>query len=71
MLCITGLPLIFHDELDSVLHSDHWQPANPDAALLSLDDILEQAAQHRPGEVPLYMSFDIDRPVINLSLIHI
>ena len=67
MLCITGLPLIFHDELDSVLHSDHWQPANPDGALLSLDDILEQAAQHRPGEVPLYMSFDIDRPVINVT----
>lgn len=67
MLCITGLPLIFHDELDSVLHSDNWQPANPGGELLSLDQILDHAAANRPGEVPLYMSFDIDRPVINVT----
>ncbi|MEE2871155.1 MAG: PepSY domain-containing protein [Pseudomonadota bacterium] len=67
MLCITGLPLIFHDELDSVLHSDTWQPANPGGEWLSLDQILDHAASNRPGDVPLYMSFDVDRPVINVT----
>lgn len=67
MLCITGLPLIFHDELDSVLHSDNWQPANPDGPLLSLDRVLERSLENRPGEVPLFMSFDTDRPVVNVT----
>ncbi|GGC96097.1 PepSY-associated TM helix domain-containing protein [Aquisalinus flavus] len=67
MLCITGLPLIFHDEIDDALNPDDWQAANPGAPLLDLDTILDRALENRPGEVPLYMSFDIDRPVINVT----
>lgn len=67
MLCITGLPLIFHDEIDDVFNPEVWTPAHPDGPLLSLDEILEQALQDRPGEVPLFMSFDIDRPVVNVT----
>ena len=67
MLCITGLPLIFHDEIDNVLNSDVWTPARPDGNLLTLDIILEQALANRPGEVPLFMSFDEDRPVVNVT----
>ncbi len=68
MLCITGLPLIFHDEIDAVI-----QPRAPVAAirggarLLSLDAILAKALATRPGEIPLYMSFDEDRPVVNVT----
>lgn len=66
MLCVTGLPLIFHDEIDGWL-----APAKPLAAVpagtrpLDLDGLLARAL--RPGEVPLYMSFDTDRPVVNVT----
>lgn len=67
MLCATGLPLIFHDEIDNALNSEHWRPANPDGPLLAYDTILARALDNRPGEVPLFMSFDIDRPVVNVT----
>ena len=67
MLCLTGLPLIFHDEIDSALNPESWQPAHPGGAHLTLDEILDISLEHRPGEVPIFMSFDIDRPVVNVT----
>lgn len=67
MLCLTGLPLIFHDEIDAALNPDTWQAANPDGPGLPLDELLDIALAHRPGEVPVYMSFDVERPVINVT----
>ncbi|SEA90652.1 PepSY-associated TM helix domain-containing protein [Rubrimonas cliftonensis] len=67
MLCLTGLPLIFHDEIDAALNPDAWRPANPDGALLDLDMILRIALERRPGDVPVFMSFDVDRPVVNVT----
>lgn len=67
MLCLTGLPLIFHDEIDGALNPDSWTPADPTAEHLTLDEILDTALENRPGEVPIFMSFDIDRPVVNVT----
>jgi uncharacterized iron-regulated membrane protein len=67
MLCITGLPLIFHDEIDEALNPDVWQPKYPQAEHLTLDEILEVALTHREDEQAIYMSFDILRPVINIT----
>jgi uncharacterized iron-regulated membrane protein len=67
MLCLTGLPLIFHDEIDGALNPDSWMPANPAAEHLTLDEILDTALESRPGEVPIFMSFDIERPVVNVT----
>ncbi|MAI91434.1 PepSY domain-containing protein [Ponticaulis sp.] len=68
MLCVTGLPLIFHDEIEHALDSgETWQPANPDGPMLTLDEVLDAALANRPGEVPLFMSFDEDRPVVNVT----
>ena len=67
MLCLTGLPLIFHDEIEAALDTDTWTPANPQGPLLSLDRMLDRALDNRPGEVPIFMSFDVDRPVINVT----
>lgn len=67
MLCLTGLPLIFHDEIDSALNPASWAPANPAAQHLGLDEILGIALDNRPGEVPIFMSFDVDRPVVNVT----
>ena len=68
MLCVTGLPLIFHDEIDGFI-----APAQPLAELpagvrpLSLDQLVARALDGHPGEVPLYLSFDTDRPVVNVT----
>ena len=67
MLCVTGFPLIFHDEIDAALNTGIWQPANPGGNHLDLDEVLDIALANRPGEVAIFMSFDIDRPVVNVT----
>ncbi|MDZ4361964.1 PepSY domain-containing protein [Brevundimonas sp.] len=67
MLCLTGLPLVFTHELDHLLLEEAWAPANPDGARLSLDRVLETALARHPGDVPAFMSFDEDRPVVNVT----
>lgn len=73
MLCITGLPLIFHDEIDRLTEE---QPvfgmpgigsSSTADGLLSLDDMLGRALANRPGEVPLYMAFDNDQPSMTIT----
>lgn len=67
MLCITGLPLVFTHELEEVLMPAGWEAANPDGPKLSLDEVLATALSRHPGDVPAFMSFDIDRPVVNVT----
>jgi len=68
MLCVTGLPLIFHDEIDGWLNPPALlDPAAEGRPQLDLDTLLARALADRPGEVPLYMSFDTDRPVVNVT----
>ncbi|MEQ6884704.1 PepSY domain-containing protein [Salicola sp. Rm-C-2C1-2] len=67
MLCLTGLPLIFHDEIDAALDTHDWEPANPGGPMLSLDRILSVALDNQPGDKPIFMSFDKDRPVVNVT----
>jgi len=73
MLCLTGLPLIFHDEIDRLTEE---QPAfgmpgvgssGTAPGLLPLDDMLARALANRPGEVPLYMAFDNDQPSMAIT----
>jgi len=67
MLCITGLPLVFTHEIDEVLLHQAWAPANPDGEKLDLDQVLAVALSRHPGDVPAFMSFDEDRPVVNVT----
>lgn len=68
MLCLTGLPLIFHDEIDHLLEGEQALPVVPDGTpMASLDEAVAAALALRPGDVPLYLSFDEDRPVVNLT----
>ncbi|WP_287104989.1 PepSY domain-containing protein, partial [Brevundimonas sp.] len=67
MLCVTGLPLVFTHEIEEVLLEHAWTPAAPDGPLLSLDEVLAAALARHPGEVPAFMSFDVDRPVVNVT----
>ncbi|MCU6455368.1 PepSY domain-containing protein [Sphingomonas sp. A2-49] len=71
MLCLTGLPLIFHDEIDAA--TGHLPPAAGPASsgdapgLRPLDAMLAQALARRPGEVTLYMAFDNDRSLMTIT----
>jgi uncharacterized iron-regulated membrane protein len=67
MLCVTGLPLVFTHEIEHVLMEEAWTPARPDGPKLTLDQVLETALARKPGEVPAFMSFDEDRPVVNVT----
>jgi uncharacterized iron-regulated membrane protein len=67
MLCITGLPLVFKHEIDEALLHAAWAPARPDGPKLSLDEVLATALARHPGDVPAFISFDVDRPVVNVT----
>lgn len=71
MLCLTGLPLIFHDEIDELL-GEQTQLVGPASSsdapgLLPLDTMLRQAMAERPGEVPLFMAFDNASPLLTVT----
>lgn len=69
MLCVTGLPLIFHDEIDAAtgeVAALKGAASSSDRGL-PLDTILADALQRRPGEVPLFMAFSNDDPSITIT----
>lgn len=69
MACATGLPLIFHDELDQAL--DNGAPpaqvpaGTPDA---NLDAMVKAARAHFPNLKPLFVAFDDDEPRIFVTM---
>ena len=67
MLCLTGLPLVFSHELNHVLLDEPWAPSGSEASMLSLDEVLATALEREPGHQPIFMSFDTDRPVVNVT----
>jgi len=63
LLCITGLPLIFHHELDELFGYDAKpEMAAPGAAKAGVDQIARVALAHDPGRVLQYISWDKDEP---------
>lgn len=66
ILCLTGLPLIFHDEIESLGTSPQVESWD-ELRLASLDQATDAAIAMRPGEVPIYLSFDVERPVVNIT----
>ncbi|KQW20467.1 peptidase [Afipia sp. Root123D2] len=63
MLCITGLPLIFHHEIDHLLHEEVEAavvpPGTPPA---SLDDVVASTLKHESGQVAHFLIWDDDDP---------
>ncbi|MEZ5694419.1 MAG: PepSY-associated TM helix domain-containing protein [Altererythrobacter sp.] len=70
MLCVTGLPLIFHDEIDAAMGDAAGQGM---AGVVSaeggmpLDTMLATALAERPGEMPLFMAFSQDSPLLTVT----
>jgi uncharacterized iron-regulated membrane protein len=73
MLCLTGLPLIFHEEIDALTQDPpaFGMPgvgsSGTAPGLLPLDAMMRLALANRPGEVPVYMAFDNDQPSMTVT----
>ncbi|MFT4026101.1 MAG: PepSY-associated TM helix domain-containing protein [Novosphingobium sp.] len=73
MLCLTGLPLIFHHEIDELTEEApaYGLPgvasSGTAAGLLPLDTMLAKALANRPGEVPVFMAFDNENPGMTVT----
>ena len=70
MLCLTGLPLIFHDEIEAFEGVDYETalPGAPSAESgVPLDTMLATALAERPGEVPLFMAFSQESPLLTVT----
>ena len=63
MLALTGLPLIFHHELEHLLgEAPELRELPADTPHLSLQQLVDAAERHRPGEVVQYFGFEDDEP---------
>lgn len=73
MLCLTGLPLIFSTEIDRLSGGSlpYGMPgigsSSTAPGLLPLDVMTANALATRPGEVPLFMAFDNDQPLMTIT----
>lgn len=62
LLCVTGLPLIFHYEIGHLLEPER-PPIAAGAAAPTLASLVERALSARPGERVNYLFFDDEEPV--------
>jgi uncharacterized iron-regulated membrane protein len=63
MLCITGLPLIFHEEIDELLHDQVAAAVVPEGTPpADLDRVVASAVAAMPGQVPHFLIWDRDDP---------
>lgn len=70
MLCVTGLPLVFHDEIEALAGNEYEERLSelPSAdGGLPLDTMLQSALAERPGEVPLFMAFSQDNSLLTVT----
>jgi uncharacterized iron-regulated membrane protein len=58
MLCLTGLPLVFHEEIQHLTQGVEAPEMAGDVPDANMDSILTAAQQARPGEVVRYMIWD-------------
>lgn len=63
ILAVTGLPLIFHHEIDHLLgNTPEFKTMPADTPQLDLQQLVAAAEAHRPGEVMQYFGWDDDEP---------
>ncbi|RHW17083.1 PepSY domain-containing protein [Sphingomonas gilva] len=68
LLCITGLPLIFWEEID---HATSYmaEPAAvaPGTPPANLDTLMTAALKEHPGDVPLFLGWDDHAPIVYVN----
>lgn len=69
MLCVTGLPLIFHSEIDRWIDPPNPVPRMaPDTPILSLDTLVSATKQRYPQEYIRWISLDAGKPVLHVGM---
>ena len=70
IFCLTGLPLIFKDELRELLSDDPPYAVLPaDAPLTNLDKVVETARRRRPDHLVWFVFIDDDEPQISVGML--
>ncbi len=65
MLCVTGLPLIFHEEIEDLFEEHVVAPVLPvDVKARSTDEVIAAAKHLRPGDHVLFVSWREDSPSV-------
>jgi uncharacterized iron-regulated membrane protein len=70
LLCLTGLPLIYHHEIGQMLGNEVEAPALPAAQLgtapprASLDRVIAAGEARYPDKIMMYMSQEADQPAL-------
>lgn len=67
LLCLTGLPLIFHHEIDVLLGYAPRPGAHAGAARATIQEVADAALAADPGRVLQYVSWDKDEPGIVMA----
>jgi len=61
LLAVTGLPLVFHHELEALLgDAPQYRQLPADTPPMDLAQLVQAALAHRPGEVVQYLAWDDD-----------
>ncbi|TQK03385.1 PepSY domain-containing protein [Herbaspirillum sp. SJZ107] len=70
LLCLTGLPLIYHHEIGHLLGNDVEAPSMPaNTPRADLDRVIAAGQALYPNKIMMYMSQELDEPAIwNLTL---
>jgi uncharacterized iron-regulated membrane protein len=70
VLCLTGLPLIFQDEIEDALGTPHSAEVAPGTPMLALDSLLASARARYPGHATNFISLpDDDAGLATIGLI--
>ena len=64
MFCLTGLPLIFHHEIDELTRAPVLAENVPDERA-SLDEIGRKAVAEHPGMQMMFLSWDEEKPLVH------
>jgi uncharacterized iron-regulated membrane protein len=70
LLCLTGLPLIYHHEIGHLLGNDVEAPSMPaNTPRADLDRVIAAGKALYPNKIMMYMSQELDEPAVwNLTL---
>ncbi len=60
LLCLTGLPLVFHEEIEHLTGVVEAPELAAGTSTVSLDQVADAARQRRPGDVIRYMFWDAE-----------
>lgn len=70
LLCLTGLPLVFEEELDDWLSTDPPYTVVPkNTPMASLDNFVSQAQHRYPKDVVTYIYVDDDEPKVLVGML--